>query len=99
MIRFHTAAEAEILGAARYYAAIHVELARSFRADIELALSRIEEGPERWPRGRYRTRRYVLGRFPYAVVYVIDERGIGVVAVAHGKRKPWYWKARLKNGF
>lgn len=99
MIRFHASAEAELLEAQRYYAAIHVDLARSFRLEIEQALDRIVEGPDRWPRGPLRTRHYVLLRFPYSVVYVQDARGIGVAAVAHGKRKPGYWKARVKGGF
>lgn len=98
MIRFHAAADAEVLEAEQYYAGIHVELAKSFRHELETALERIEEGPDRWPRGRSETRRYVLHRFPYAVVYLRDGLGIGVIAVAHGKRRPGYWRSRLKNG-
>jgi plasmid stabilization system protein ParE len=40
-------------------------------------------------------RRVVLRRFPYAVVYLELEDQLLVLAVAHGHRKPGYWRERL----
>jgi toxin ParE1/3/4 len=40
------------------------------------------------------TRKFLLRRFPYAVVYRITESAIQVIAVAHGRRRPSYWKSR-----
>jgi hypothetical protein len=40
------------------------------------------------------TRRYLLKRYPYAVIYRELDDLIWVVAVAHGKRRPGYWKSR-----
>src|SRR5688572_1863294 len=43
-------------------------------------------------------RQYVLKRrFPYSVVYVDDPDMIRVVAFAHHKRRPGYWKRRLRQ--
>lgn len=43
------------------------------------------------------TRRFILKRFPYSTVYVeMDEYG-HVVAVAHHRRRPGYWRRRLKD--
>jgi hypothetical protein len=36
-------------------------------------------------------RRSLLARFPFAIVYAIDEQTIIVIAVAHTHRKPRYW--------
>jgi hypothetical protein len=33
--------------------------------------------------------------FPYAVLYTIEADYILIVAIAHGKRRPGYWRHRL----
>ena len=43
------------------------------------------------------TRRYLMRRFPYLVVYRATPDKLQVIAVAHGKRKPGYWRNRLKG--
>ncbi|WP_414576329.1 type II toxin-antitoxin system RelE/ParE family toxin [Anabaena sp. CCY 9402-a] len=39
-------------------------------------------------------RRYAIQRFPYLIFYTELEEVIWVIAIAHGKRKPNYWKQR-----
>ncbi|MCZ6674550.1 MAG: type II toxin-antitoxin system RelE/ParE family toxin [Verrucomicrobia bacterium] len=39
-------------------------------------------------------RRHLLARFPYGIIYRIDDDVIYVVAVMHLKRNPGYWKNR-----
>ena len=41
-----------------------------------------------------RTRRVLVQRFPYQVVYRLSEDEIVIVAIAHLKRKPGYWRKR-----
>jgi toxin ParE1/3/4 len=41
------------------------------------------------------TRRLVMRRFPFSVVYLDDPDLITIIAVAHSKRKPGYWKDRV----
>lgn len=36
-------------------------------------------------------------RFPYAVIYVVRSECVLVVAVQHAKRRPGYWKRRLRQ--
>ena len=40
------------------------------------------------------TRRVLVQRFPYQIVYRLDQNDIVVVAVAHVRRRPGYWKHR-----
>jgi len=40
------------------------------------------------------TRRVLVHRFPYQVVYRLTASEILIVAVAHLKRRPGYWKDR-----
>jgi toxin ParE1/3/4 len=59
------------------------------------AIAVILEAPRRWPMANHGTRKFLLQRFPYAVYYREFPSGIEVLAVAHGHRKPGYWKSRL----
>jgi len=52
------------------------------------------EAPERWPKHRHGCRRYVFPNpYPYSLIYRTAER-VEIVAVAHQKRRPGYWKHR-----
>ena len=60
-------------------------------------LEKIEQAPETFPL-LYEPdiRSAKVRRFPYRVVYVIVERVVDVIAVAHAKRRPGYWHRRIK---
>jgi hypothetical protein len=55
----------------------------------------IVQTPQRWPKYLYGTRRFVLHRFPFSIIYLDDSDILSIVAVAHNKRKPGFWKQRL----
>ena len=40
------------------------------------------------------TRRVLVTRFPYQVVYRLGQDDLEIVAIAHLKRRPGYWKHR-----
>jgi toxin ParE1/3/4 len=67
----------------------------SFIAEVDQAIALIAASPDRWLRGLHGTRRFVLQRFPFAIVYRERETDIQVLAIAHGHRRPGYWKDRL----
>jgi plasmid stabilization system protein ParE len=52
----------------------------------------IAEAPQRWPAGPHGTRKFLLHRFPFAVIYRELPSAIQVLAVAHGRWRPGYWK-------
>lgn len=81
--------------AARWYAERSVTAAAGFSDEIDAAESAIVRLPEAWPPFDHGTRRYLLHRFPFSVVYRVEARRILIVAVAHARRRPGYWKARL----
>jgi hypothetical protein len=43
-------------------------------------------------------RRARIGRFPWSFVYVVLSKQVLVVAVAHARRRPGYWRSRLSSG-
>lgn len=96
-LRFHRAASAEAEAAVRWYNERVPGLGNDFRAELEAAVGRVMEGPLVWPISRYdpRTRRHLLSRFPYSIVYVVRGDDVTVAAVAHAKRRPGYWRDRI----
>lgn len=94
-IAFHPEAKAELNYAAIYYESRRPGLGGEFLMEVERALERILEFPDSGSEFR-RTgyRRLIVRRFPYLIVYGVQPDLIRVVAVAHGKRRPGYWRAR-----
>ena len=95
LYRVHPAAWEEIEGAADWYLERSPDASSGFLAAVFDGLENVFEFPLRWPRHLYGTRRLVLDRFPFSIIYLDKPDVVNVVAVAHGKRKPGYWKRRI----
>jgi plasmid stabilization system protein ParE len=91
---FHPEALREAWEARRWYADRDPRTAASFLVELDHAQKQVVAHPERWPVYFHGTRRYRLRRFPYLLVYHTQSERIVVLAVAHAKRRPGYWKAR-----
>jgi plasmid stabilization system protein ParE len=94
-IEIHSSALAELKSAMLWYMERNEVAAHNFAAEIDRALDLVIEAPGRWPAGERATRKFVLRRFPFAVIYRETEKAVQVIAVAHGHRRPGYWKGRL----
>ena len=78
------------------YAERSPQAARGFLIALAEGVQVILEAPERWPKHRYGCRRYLFqNQYPYALIYRLLKDGpVEIVAVAHHRRRPDYWKAR-----
>jgi toxin ParE1/3/4 len=94
-VEFHEAASLELEAAFDWYLDRSESAAARFLADLNNAVATIAEAPHRWPEGNHGTRKFLLRRFPFAIVYRDFPSSVQVVAVAHGHRRPGYWKNRL----
>jgi len=94
-IEFHADARIEADASFDYYLQRNARAAEAFYRELENALRQIQVGRERWPKYLYGTRRYLLKRFPFVIVYRLKESRIEIMAVAHGRRRPGYWSTRL----
>lgn len=72
------------------------ELGYEFAKEVADAITRILRYPEAWPKLSKRTRRCRTKKFPYGVLYQIRGAKILIVAVMHLRRKPFYWRNRIK---
>lgn len=65
--------------------------------EVHGALLRIATAPRQGSPYLHGTRRFILVSFPYSTVYVaLDDDG-HVIAIPHFKRRPGYWRRRLKD--
>jgi toxin ParE1/3/4 len=93
-VDFHPDAVIEGAEARAWYAERSAVAAVAFVRELDSAVEAMIEQPSRWPRYLYGTRRCLLRRFPYGVVYREKPGTILVVAFAHCSRRPGYWKDR-----
>lgn len=91
---FHPDAEKELEEVENYYDNISQELGNRFRAETEIAISRILDFPNAWQRLSQNTRRRALKTFLYGIVYRVKTDEIRILAVMHLHREPNYWKLR-----
>ena len=94
-VPFLPLAEEEFLHAVARYEGKRRGLGAEFLAEVERAVRRIVSFPQHGSPYLVGTRRIVLRRFPYSVVYSPDPDDLLVVAVAHQRRKPGYWRSRV----
>ncbi len=93
-VELHPLAEAELGAALERYEQWSGATATRFLSEFDRAIGQIQGAPERWPQSAHGTRRYVLRRFPFSVVYRVGDRSIIVVAVSHQRKRPGYWRRR-----
>jgi len=67
---------------------------KAFLAELRRAIQHIREAPDRWAKFDHGTRRFVLHKFPFSLIYRVVGGKIQIVALAHHKRRPGYWKWR-----
>ena len=94
-VQFLPAAREEFLVATDHYDAASAGLGAEFVSEVERTLSRIAALPEHGSPYVSGTRRVVLRKFPFNVVYFRGPNEIVVVALAHQRRNPFYWRTRL----
>ena len=95
-VALHKEAIAEAGAAREWYAARNVAAAEAFMEELDRIVARIREYPEGGTPYLEATRRYLMQRFPFSVVYRQKRRTYQIVAVAHSKRRPGYWKQRIE---
>jgi len=94
-VEYHEGAIADVKNAVTWYRKRSSKAALDFIEELHRAADTIREAPDRWPMGKNDTRRFLLWRFPFAIIYSEHRSVVTVWAVAHGSRHPEYWARRL----
>lgn len=93
-------AEDELIAAQRWYENQRARLGQEFRKAIDEAMDRLAEAPLTAspifnPSTTIETRRMLVKRFPYSIIFVEHNEDLWVIAFAHNRRRPGYWRERL----
>jgi toxin ParE1/3/4 len=94
-VEYHQGAIADVKSAVAWYQKRSPKAALDFIEELHRAAETIREAPDRWPPGKNDTRRFLLWRVPFAIIYSEQEFVVTIWAVAHGSRRPEYWERRL----
>ena len=94
---FLAEAKAEFWEAAERYESKEAGLGVRFRAEVAHVIERVVADPLLWRERPGGYRRVNCPVFPYYIAYFVRHERILIAAVAHGHRKPNYWKKRMKN--
>jgi toxin ParE1/3/4 len=95
--RFLEEAEQEFQEHIGYFLTYSQITAGRFVSDVESAVHAIREYPQIGSPISRLVRQRVLTRFKYSVLYIDTAAEIIIVAVAAHRRRPGYWRRRLRN--
>lgn len=93
-IEFHPAALNEAIDSARYYEDRLPGLGADFRAELSRSLDLLNRNPDIGVIIETPYRRLLLDRFPFSVIYRTKGSTVLILAIAHQRRRPGYWKGR-----
>ena len=88
-------AQLELDEAFVWYEEQAVGLGYGFLDEFDQAVRLIVSFPELAEKVECDVRRRLVNRFPFGIIYGIDDTTIVIIAVSHLKRKPAYWTSRL----
>jgi plasmid stabilization system protein ParE len=94
-IRFLTMAETEIDEAVSWYQEQSEDESLKFLDELDRAVRVVTTYPQIAVEIEPEIRSFFFRRFPYSLIYGIDEDAIVVIALAHQSRKPRYWADRV----
>ena len=92
---FHAKAQREFIEAIGFYERQRPGLGRQLARLVRELVDQIWQNPGRGHPIGPGARRCLVRRFPYQVIYVAAPESLLIIAVAHGRRQPDYWRGRL----
>ncbi|RHW23970.1 type II toxin-antitoxin system RelE/ParE family toxin [Nocardioides immobilis] len=99
---FHPEARAELVADVDWHDDREVGVGLRFEVAVRAAIGAAVDAPESWAVWPGWDRQPVVrskgvSDFPYRVVYFVQGDVLMIVAVAHAKRRPGYWRDRVTS--
>ncbi len=85
----------ELRNAARFYANPVSGLGQDFLIEVRATIHRIIQWPEAWQSRDTEIRRCRVHRFPYGIIYAVENGEVLVISVMHLHRHPESWRKNL----
>ena len=93
--RFLLPAEEEMTEASVFYEAASPDLGADFLDDVQRGVDVVRAHPAIGQSAGSSLRRILLHRFPFSLIYAVEADDLVIVAVAHQRRQPDYWRERI----
>ncbi|MDP2644419.1 MAG: type II toxin-antitoxin system RelE/ParE family toxin [Desulfobacterales bacterium] len=90
-------AENDLKAAFSWYEDKRLGLGYDFLLQVDAGIRFIERNPEVYSSGYKGIRKHIIKRFPYKIIYLVEEAKVIVLAVIHGKRIPDLIKKRIDS--
>ena len=94
-VEFIEPASIELDDAIEYYNLQSTGLGEKFLDEVLETIELISHFPQLWSRNTENTRKAVLRKYPFNLIYSLFEDKIYIIAVAHQNREPEYWIDRI----
>lgn len=94
-LSFHPDVSSELKSSYQWYQKQAHGLGDDFILELEKSFDTILNLPDTWPIFHKYYRRFLLSKFPFSIIYRLDDDCIYAVAVMHNSRKPYYWLERI----
>jgi len=88
-------AENDLKEAFSWYENRRQGLGYDFLLQVDAGLKFLEKNPKIFPPEYEGARKYIIKRFPYKIIYLLEEERIIVLAVIHGKKSQILTKKRI----
>lgn len=88
-------ASLELDDAIEYYNLQSSGLGEKFLDEVLETIELISRFPQLWAQNTKHTRKAVLRKFPFNLIYSKLEDNLYIIAVAHKNREPEYWVDRI----
>ncbi|MBT3259783.1 MAG: type II toxin-antitoxin system RelE/ParE family toxin [Deltaproteobacteria bacterium] len=92
---FHEDAETEFDRAIEYYEDARPGLGLEFAQEVYVAITCVIQFPDAWSPMSKNTRRCLVSRFPFGIIYQVKSDYVRIIAVADLRRRPNFWRDRV----
>jgi toxin ParE1/3/4 len=92
--RFHRAAARELAAAMEVGEERGTGLGDDLLDEVERVVALLCEFPDLGERLDDKRRRFPLRRFPFGIIFRVDGETLRILAVAHRRQRPGYWRKR-----
>jgi len=96
-VRFFEEAAGDVEQERAWYRSRSETAEASFLRELDHAIEIVTEAPHRWPDHIAGTKRYVFRKFPFSLVYFVEDDSVVVVALEAENKEPGYWTGRLRK--
>jgi len=95
-VKIHELAVKELNEAIDWYELQSPNLGKKFKKALLEQIKKIKLNPSWFLEEIDNIYKAYMPKFPYKILYTLNENEIIVWAIAHLHRRPWYWQSRTK---